>query len=348
MRNKPMITLSQTNIAAAAQSLKGRGTIELSDVGNTGTPPCKAVFIRSRPPLQWLIGHLSRTKSREAYADQVEAKLKQVLGDDVPTQLLQNIRTQIIKVGSLQGNFLARNLEALHNGGVLVPVGSKPGAAENKGQQVRIMTGSPMDIRADRCLVSFDTADEAMKTVADNRMSTKRDDMSAMQLGLWANKEGTFENDAELTFKFTAGFSSAKELLSFRGSNELHNGERNTNDMYQLIRVGIGKSTGAIVIEPQPDQMFKMKPVYTDAGLKAQIRAALDCKAEAKNGNFNRVITFASSDNALLQRVKALYTQVEKEISQAKSPDFGKKQSLRDSGNDLGNSDGFSDIDLNS
>ncbi len=335
------------DIPGIAKRLAGRGVIDVKLLENTADSS-SALYIKSGRFFDPLTRLFASQKTRQSHGDRICSHLKTVLGNaQVPKWLTDNIKAQVMATGGLTGDFLARNLEAFNAGGALVPLGSAPPVAASRGQQVRIMTGDPMAIPSDLSLVSSDTALEAMNTASDNRQADKRDQMSATQLGLWENRQGRFEDDASPTFKFTFSASQAENLLSFRGSSELEVRLRKPRDLYDLIRNGVGRNTGAIVVEPQPDTLEKMKPGYSDAGLKAQIRAALDCVADAKTRGVDRVITFASMDNELLQRIKTLYPQVEKDRLQATSTKPMNSPPPPGSGKSSGIDDGFSDISLN-
>ncbi len=336
--NKTVYLSKTTIISDVISKLEGRGVVDVKVPTDLDTDT-SAIYIKPASIFHPLTRIFSTKKSRQAQADFVCGRLRQALGKDLaPNWLLQNVRTQIEQAGGLTGDFLAKNLKAAENGA---------GRAQSTGQDLHIMALHPMDIKSDYCLVSFDTASETMTTAADNGTATNRDAMSATQLGLWENREEKFERDSESTFNFTFDGSPANRLLSFRGSSELDSRDRTSAEMYKLIRSGIGESTGAIVIEPQPDQLQKAKPSHTDLGLKAQIRAALTATDEAKSKKINRVITFASPDRVLLQRIKTLYQEVSNEMKAANAAASDSKPGLLDTGNDSSDSDSFLDIDLN-
>lgn len=116
------LILNRANMAEVINNLKGRGGIELSVSKKEIVKGQKPVFIRSGGVLQNLRVRLSNESARQAKADHVCSQLKSVLRN-MPGQdaLLQNVRAQIIKEGRLTGKFLALNLQALQDGGVLVP-----------------------------------------------------------------------------------------------------------------------------------------------------------------------------------------------------------------------------------
>lgn len=302
MRNSSGVNLGQTTLAIAAQSLKGRGAIELSNVFTNDTGTDKNLFVRSGSRLQGVLGHLSGKKTREAYAAQVCGKLTQVFGNELTAELVRDVRAKIIKTGSLKGDFLAQKLDALRDV-----------HAANKGQKLRIQIGSPMQVRSDCCIAGFASANTAMQEMFKGAAPNPKDWLSANLLSAWGNKDGNFGGDTALSREFHFTGSSLKKLVSLRECGDPAWSQRQPGDMYDLIHQAIGDSTGAIVIEPQPDRVENGVPRYTDDGLREQLRAARDRGNEAANQRVDRVITFVSPDSELLARIQRLTPEVANE-----------------------------------
>ncbi len=299
MRPTSGVHLGLFNLDTAALRLKGQGAVDLSNICVDDNGANKHLFVRSRSRFQELIGHLSLRKTREAHADQVCRKLTQVLGTELTAVLMQDVRRQIIKTGSLKGDFLAQKLEDLHDV-----------HKSREGQRLRTRNGSPMQTRSDCCIVGFATANAEMQKKLNGVALNSLDWMSASLLGAWGNRDGNFSEDKSLSYesKFT-GESMAK-LVCLRGRQDAAWSQSKPGDMYRLIHQAIGESTGAIVIEPQPDKVVNGKPIYTDAGLREQILAARDRKNEAIKQGIDRVITFVSPNGDVLADIQRLHTEI--------------------------------------
>ncbi len=82
------------------------------------------------------------------------------------------------------------------------------------------------------------------------------------------------------------------------------------DDLKDLIRRAVGEKSGSVVIEVMHDHLEEHHLVstysYTDAGLAAQIKAASDMVAKAKEKNKDLVITFACKDKSVLERMNGI------------------------------------------
>ncbi len=301
------ITLSSTNLADIADRLKGRGIVELSPTQKEVSSGQKALFIRPGGVLQmlraWFSGKSERNKQADRVCDRLGAVLDKVPGKE---RLLQNVRAQIMKEGRLTGEFLALNLKALHEGGVLKPKGLAPFALPTQGQQVRILSGRPAEVVSDRCIVGYGTARELLG--AETPAHLRSEPKELWQLEIWS--VGAHANGSEPVHEFSAIASRATTLASCPPFNETSKEDRTPQEMYDLIHAAIGKTTGTIVIEPQPDSFQAGQPVCTDKGLTGQISAALERKAEAQHQGVDRVIAFVSPDTALLKRIADLHADL--------------------------------------
>ncbi len=295
MQGIPGVKIQQTNLGDAVRDLKGRGVVQFSNVIASDAGVANHLFVRSGGRLQGLMGYLSGKKTREAYADQVCTKLRQVFGNKLATELMADVRKKIIKTGSLKGDFLAKKLEALDDT-----------YRASKGQKLRTQLGSPMHVRSNCCIVGYATANAEMQGKLNGAVLDSQDWMSASLLGAWGERQGNFSGDMSLSHVSTLNGTSMSRLVSLRGMKDLALTERQPDDLRKLIHAAIGESTGAIVIEPQPDRLENGVPVYTDKGLAAQLEAARDRGQEAAHQGVDRVITFVSPDRELLERIQAL------------------------------------------
>lgn len=301
------ITLSSTNLADIADRLKGRGIVELSPTQKEISSGQKALFIRPGGVLQmlraWFSGKSERNKQADRVCDRLGAVLDKVPGKE---RLLQNVRGQIMKEGRLTGEFLALNLKALHEGGVLKPKGLAPFALPTQGQQVRILSGRPAEVVSDRCIVGYGTARELLGGEAPGYLRSEPKEF--WKLEIWS--VGAHANGSDPVHEFSASASRATTLASCPPFNETSKEDRTPQEMYDLIRAAIGDATGTIVIEPQPDSVRAGQPVCTDKGLTGQISAALERKADAQDQGVDRVIAFVSPDTALLKRIADLHANL--------------------------------------
>ncbi len=304
MQGTPGIRIHQSTLDTAAEGLRGRGVVQFSNVIADDADAGKHLYVRSGGRLQGLMGRLSGKKSREAYADQICTKLRQVFGNELTAELMRDVRAKIIKTGSLKGDFLAQKLDNLND---LYQA--------SKGQKLRIHLSSPMHVRSDCCIVGYATANAEMQGKLKAAALDGQNWMSATLLDAWGERKGSFSSDMSLSHESKLNGTSVSRLVSLRGMKELALTERQPDEMYKLIHESIGKSTGAIVIEPQPDRMENGVPVYTDAGLRAQLKAAQDCGQEAASARVDRVITFVSPDQKLLARIQALTQTMAGELS---------------------------------
>ncbi len=300
------IVLNKSNYAGIADSLKGRGIVELSATQQETGSGQKALFIRPGGILQMLRAWFSGAKERQQRADQLCGRLDAVL-DKVPGKdmLLQNVRAQIIKEGRLTGEFLALNLKALHEGGVVMHKDLKPFAMPAHGQQVRILSGRPTEIASDRCIVEYGTASDLLGAAAPASMRREQQQLSKLQV--WS--VGDHANGGSPVHEFSSAASRAQTIASCPPFNETSE-DRNPQEMFNLIRAAIGDATGTIVIEPQPDTIRAGKPVCSDEGLAGQVRAALERKSDAQEQGLDRVIAFVSPDMALLKRIEGVHADL--------------------------------------
>ena len=301
------ITLSSTNLADIADRLKGRGIVELSPTQKEISSGQKALFIRPGGVLQmlraWFSGKSERNKQADRVCDRLGAVLDKVPGKE---RLLQNVRAQIMKEGRLTGEFLALNLKALHEGGVLKPKGLAPFALPTQGQQVRILSGRPAEVVSDRCIVGYGTARELLGGEAPGYLRSEPKEF--WKLEIWS--VGAHANGSDPVHEFSASASRATTLASCPPFNETSKEDRTPQEMHDPIRAAIGDATGTIVIEPQPDSVRAGQPVCTDKGLTGQISAALERKADAQDQGVDRVIAFVSPDTALLKRIADLHADL--------------------------------------
>ncbi len=301
------ITLSSTNLTDIADRLKGRGIVELSPTQQEISSGQKALFIRPGGVLQmlraWFSGRSERNKQADRVCDRLGAVLDKVPGKE---RLLQNVRGQIMKEGRLTGEFLALNLKALDEGGVVKPKGLAPFELPTQGQQVRILSGRPAEVLSDRCIVRYETAREMLGAITPALL--RNEPVEFCKLEIWS--VGAHANGSEPVHEFSAIASRATTLASCPPFNETSKEDRTPQEMYDLTRAAIGDATGTIVIEPQPDSLRAGEPVCTDEGLSGQISAALERKADAQDRDMNRVIAFVSPDTALLKRIEALHADL--------------------------------------
>ena len=310
------VVLNSTNYGALADSLKGQGMVDLSTAQDVGSGQ-KALFVRPGGVFQMLRAWFSGTSEREKQADRVCGRLGAVF-DKVPgkEKLLQNVRAQIIKEGRVTGEFLAMNLKALHEGGGVMQKDLKPHVLPTHGQQLRILTGQPAEIVSDRCIVSYSTAKDVLGSAAPASM--RREQAQLSKLEVWS--VGDHANGGSPVHEFSSKASRAKTIASCPPFNETFREDRTAQEMFDLTHSAIGDATGVIVVEPQPDAIRNGKPVCSDSGLSAQIRAALERKADAQRQGLDRVIAFVSPDNALLKRIEALHAELAVEQADADRP----------------------------
>ncbi len=316
MGHDRLVVLNSTNYAALADSLKGKGIVDLTTMRDVGSGQ-RALFVRPGGVFQMLRAWFSGASERQKQADQVCGRLGAVF-DKVPgkERLLQNVRAQIIKEGRLTGEFLALNLKALHEGGVVMHKDLKPHALPTHGQQVRILSGRPTEIASDRCIVSYGTAKDVLGAAASASMRHEQSQLSKLQV--WS--VGDHANGGSPVHEFSAKASRAKIIASCPPFNETSGEDRTPQEMFDLTRAAIGDATGVIVVEPQPDVIRNGKPVCSDLGLTAQIRAVLERKADAQQQGLDRVIAFVSPDTALLKRIKDLHEDLAGGQAQADRP----------------------------
>ncbi len=310
------VVLNSTNYAALADSLKGQGIVDLTTARDVGSGQ-RALFVRPGGVFQMLRAWFSGASEREKQADQVCGRLGTVF-DKVPgkERMLQNVRAQIIKEGRVTGEFLAMNLKALHEGGVLKPKGLAPFELPAEGQQVRILSGKPVEVVSDRCIVGYSTARELLGAETPAYLRSEPEEF--YKLEIWS--VSALENGSEPVHEFSASAARAKSLASCPPFNELSQEDRTPEEMYDMVRAAIGDATGAVVIEPQPDSVRFGKTVCTDEGLRSQIRAVLERKADAQERGVNRVMAFVSPDTALLKRIQALHADLTRDQSDAERP----------------------------
>lgn len=316
MRPDKTITLNPAQLKEAINSLQGRGIIELSISKQETAPNQKPIFIRSGSVFQQLRAWLSSKSTRATKAEQVCSHLQSALRN-MPgqEQLLKNVRDQIMEEGRLTGEFLALNLKALKEGRVLVPKADKPFLLPVNGQQVRILSGVPTEIASERCVVGYDTAEELLTATE----SMRGDLQQLAKLQSWS--VGDHANGGSPILEFSSTVSRAKTIASCPPLDKSSTKDRTPREMFDLIQNAIGKATGRIVIEPQPDRFELGEPAFSDTGLQAQILAALQTKSHAQKSDQDRVIAFVSPDLELLKRIESLHAQMMREWKSASSSD---------------------------
>ncbi len=289
------IRLNKANFDTAVQSLKGLGAVRFSNVIADDAGANQHLFVRPGSRLQALQGYFSSRKTREAYANQICTKLRQVFGEELTGELLHDVRSKIIKTGSLKGDFLAEKIADLQKV-----------FKASTGTKLRLTIGSPIHERSDCCIVSFSSASKVSEEYLSRPSLKPVDWISANLLNAWGNRKGNFDGDVSLSWELAFADNSMKKLVSLRDYDDAVWSQRQPGDMYALIRQAIGNSTGAIVIEPQPDRKVNGVPMYTDEGLREQLNAAAERRQDAANKGVNRVITFVSPNSELLARIQTL------------------------------------------
>lgn len=302
------VLLSRNKIGSAVHDLKGRGIVDLSmpmtDGGGNTT-----LYVKPGGIFQRLRAWFSGASERKEVAKQVCARLQAVLGtESIVEGLLNNVKKQILNEGRLTGDYLARNLDAFQKGEMLVSVKDIPTKALGVGQQIRVLSGSPTQIESDRCIVSSSTAIDLLKMPSSQ--GKKNDQGSLESLTQWEQDALKAVTSSISLRPIENAASKAKKLYCVRPfSRHTKDVGLNPAKMNLLIRSAIGNATGAIVIEPQPDKFKDGELGYSDEGLKAQIKAALEKTKEAEKSGQDRVITFVSPDKALLKRIQSLYAE---------------------------------------
>lgn len=212
-----------------------------------------------------------------------------------------------------------------------------------QGQQVRILTGEPAKIEADRYIVGFSTGRDLLsKTAAEG---SRHDRAQLSKLNIWGEHVAGLNHHNAPRLKLSTPVSPAKTILCHPPLDDLAKAARTPQQMFHLIRNAIGDETGAIVIEPQPDRMEDGEPVCSDEGLTEQIRATLVRKSDAQAKGLDRMIAFVSPDEKLLNRIQTLHTQLIEQQQRAHPDDASRFRldSESDSDTDAGSG---SEIDM--
>jgi hypothetical protein len=217
----------------------------------------------------------------------LHAVSKAIGGEGLLSESLKNIRHQI--------HTISRGLDrmAIDMRQQALELMSKPAA--KSGFHIDIRAGWSAAVKSDLTVVSGESALFLMKAAEVKYKEKESDTAKAVK--------NFFFNNAETCHRFTTLASAAKEMVCLSRIGL----EINPDDIEKRIFAAVGDSTGAIVIEIQPDGVVNGHPTFSDDALKANLAAARRLNSDARQKHIDRAVTFIlpPQNSEVLERLQA-------------------------------------------
>jgi hypothetical protein len=293
------------------KDLSRMGTLRVASIqmNSKGQP---ITTLRERTWKEWLTeklpGHQSQTQQSRK---QVLDALSPLIQKHAPyaSQLIANINDRTQHGVDLTGRALKRDYAPIERGAKPRPLQGGTVAAANKGHSVHVTAAPAARIKCDHAVLRASTAQRELQGEDSDLSPIIREHVKETQ----ALAIGEREKVPPIKVLHDLPVSMAAPLwtcipdlqLPEVGSNQAKISESHMKSLMREVMLG---KTGAVVIEPIPDECKELNGVrtytYSDLGLRTQMNAARELVNESKE---DFVITFASADTVLLERMQALH-----------------------------------------
>lgn len=225
-------------------------------------------------------------------------------------QLVQNIHDRTAQGIDITGRAIARDYQRVSANRNPLPLQGGTVVARGKGRGVQVINVPAQKIRCEHAILRDTTA---LGEIATNKLKTGE----YHQLRNWRlNPAENFSDDAkahdrqDVSGTRTVGLA-ARTWTCVSDAIPARTGAGKAGydaaQVEQMIEAALKGKSGAVVLEPLPDQCVDMAGElawsYSDEGLRAQARAA---RKAVRNTKDDLVITFACADQDVLQRMQAL------------------------------------------
>lgn len=230
-------------------------------------------------------------------------------------QLVQNIRDRTQYGVDITGRAMARDYQPVVGHQNPRPLEGGTVAARGKGNSVQILGAPAITIRCDHAILRDTTA--LPYAVAHARLQDSYRSLRDWQSEAWKSMRGGEGIDASAYVSQSTAISHAAKNWTCIADMVLRptrSGEDTLKKdaVENIIRHALQGKEGAVVLEPIPDKIIekngKTERTYTDEGLRAQLRAALQATLDAKTANRNLVISFACENEDVLNRLKSRWS----------------------------------------
>lgn len=314
MKSRGVDLDTRMGCAELVRRLGQMGKLRLDDTKTFEKNGIKYFHVREMSVFESLEEKLSLTKAeRQKRAAAVADAIEPILLKSRQPQLVQNIRDRIAHTSGFRGKDLARDYAPVSAGRPVRPLEGGQVVARNRGKALRLLGVPAETVKADKAVLRSSTGGKLVTQdwlKADSEKKSMEPpgyagwNSALLKQESWSNPRHSKVFEMELKHAAAAKVAVVWEADTHR--------PHPAGELHDWILQAIGTASGSVVIEPQPDQYQAdsqqgTKPVYTDEGLKAQIRAAMTKIADAKRAGHDLVITFATPDPGLQQALgKAL------------------------------------------
>ena len=289
---------SKMKYEAVVKNLERLDELRVKSISTEFDGSTKVIF-RERTLGEFFKEHLPWNKtlaleSRQAVLDAFKPLMKNEFHSQ---QLLQNINDRVDHNVGLTGYALKCDYQPVLRGVRPSPLQGGTVAAISKGNSIQLVGADPAKIKCSHAVLRTSSA------IAEALQHPELTEILKRLYSSGTVEYQTFKDgDAD---KSWCCFADLK--LPDIGSNKV---TMPADDLKDLIRRAVGEKSGSVVIEVMHDHLEEHHLVstysYTDAGLAAQIKAASDMVAKAKEKNKDLVITFACKDKSVLERMSGI------------------------------------------
>lgn len=321
------IDFSQLQSAKAlASALQGVGELRVSEGKNTeGT---EVVFLRERTFIESVKDFFGiNAKSRRVHAEAALRLIEDFLtkhtpSDSSPTQRDQtilNIRTETHRQKSFTGSVVAEEMQQLLNNKKITvdPLKNGPVVASCQAKTgINLMSVSPMRVMADHAVLRSTTLVTALQ--ANPECVDMVDEVQSIISKADFHREkivtqGGLNQLARITdIRLTTPSVLVVPDLTPKADSDDQPaiGQEQLKLLYKNALIG---KSGTLVMEPFPDQITRDKsgtrPTFSDIGLKIMMKSIGVAVSQAKANNKRLDVTIATTDEALIKRLKFAYAR---------------------------------------
>ncbi len=265
---------------------------------------------------------------RETRAKQLANHVRTVLGLPDRHWLLGKIEDKVKADGLIDGKFLAKHLEVF-KGDCQIYGGTIHARQTNGG--IGLVNAAPEKVHADEQVMSFDVVKSECRTSADAYYDSHDEYAAGWHQSKVESYNKNFSKDGNGGCGWQGPFASfsqstgtSRSVVAMPPLDEFQ--KRGIETPEKFFRALGQYARGTIVMSPLSDNHFmksagessaSTKPVFSDDNLKEQLRCAYQINRERDPQGKPVVITFATGDRNLFQRLEQLNIEVRKEFEQA-------------------------------
>ncbi len=321
------LTISSHDYRAALDTLESGKFFQIKLPNNPGEQG--KVLLRRAGLLDRFCAYWFTSRAeRETRATRLATHVQTVLGLPERHWLLEKIKDKVQSDGLIDGKFLAKHLEVF-KGDCQIYGGTIHARKTNNG--IGLINAAPEKIHADQQVMSFD----AVKYECEKSRDAYYDYHDEYAAGGHQTKVESYNknflkdgNDGcgwEGAFaSFSQSTGTSCSVVAMPPLDEFQ--KRGIETPEKFFRALGQYARGTIVMSPLSDHHFtkyaaesstSTTPVFSDDNLKTQLRLAYQTNRETALQGKSVVITFATEDRSLFQRLEQLNIEVRKEFERA-------------------------------